>query len=161
MLSKKTKYALRALLLLAREHDKGPILIADIAQGEGIPKKFLELILLDLKNHGILQSKKGKGGGYLFAKPPEAITMGSVIRVLEGPLAPVPCVSQTAYMKCPECKDEMTCGIRIVMKDARDAIANILDGVSLADVLERVKDLEQQKYETFTYHIYMRRGHKS
>ena len=143
MLSKKAKYGLRALLLLAREHGKGPVLIADLARSERIPKKFLELILLDLKNHGVLQSKKGKGGGYSLGKVPEAISLGHVIRVLDGPLAPIPCVSQTAYLKCEECKDETTCGIRIVMKEVRDATARILDGTSLADVLNRVARLSK------------------
>jgi Rrf2 family protein len=134
ILSKKAKYALRALLLLAKEHGSGPVLISEMAQRESIPKKFLELILLDLKNQGVLQSKKGKGGGYFLGKSPEAITLGQVIRALDGPLAPLPCVSQTAYMKCEECTDETTCGIRIVMKEVRDATARILDHTSLADV---------------------------
>ncbi len=136
MLSKKAKYALKALLVLAREREQGPIVIAELAEREAIPKKFLERILLDLKNHGILQSKKGRGGGYFLGKSPDAITMGQVIRLLDGPLAPLPCVSQTAYMKCDECKDEVTCGIRTVMKDVRDATAKILDGTSLMDVLK-------------------------
>ncbi|MCI0529502.1 MAG: Rrf2 family transcriptional regulator, partial [Nitrospira sp.] len=142
MLSKKAKYALKALILLAKEQDRGPILISDLAQREAIPKKFLEFILLELKNHGILQSKKGKGGGYFLGKAPSEITLGHVIRILDGPLAPLPCVSQTAYMKCEECKDEITCGIRIVMKEVRDATARILDGTSLTDVLKNVKGIE-------------------
>jgi len=145
MLSKKAKYALRALLALAREEDRGPVLIADLAHRENIPKKFLEMILLELKKHGILQSKKGKGGGYSLSKPPEAISFGYVIRVLDGPLAPLPCVSQIAYMKCEECEDEETCGIRIVMKEVRDATARILDGTSLADVLEQVERNTRRK----------------
>ena len=136
MLTKKTKYALRALLLLAREHGHGPILISNVAQRESIPKKFLELILLDLKNQGVLQSKKGRGGGYFLGRAPQEISLGQVVRALDGPLAPVPCVSQTAYLKCEECKDEATCGIRILMKEVRDATARILDNTSLADVLE-------------------------
>jgi Rrf2 family protein len=139
MLSRKTKYALRALLLLAREHGHGPILISELAQRESIPKKFLESILLDLKHQGILQSKKGKGGGYLLAKAPKSICLGQVIRTLDGPLAPLPCASQTAYVRCEECRDEATCGIRIVMREVRDATARILDGTSLADVLGRVE----------------------
>jgi Rrf2 family protein len=137
MISKKTKYALKALIHLVREYDRGPILIADLARDERIPKKFLELILLTLKNNGVLQSRKGKGGGYYLGKPPQEISMGNVIRILEGPLAPVPCVSETAYARCQECADERTCGIRQVMKDVRDAMAGILDGTSLADLLER------------------------
>ena len=138
MLSKKAKYGLKALLLLAQHYEQGPLLISEIAQQEAIPKKFLELILLELKKQGILHSKKGKGGGYTLAKTPAMIKMGTIIRILDGPLAPLPCVSVTAYAKCQECKDEKTCGIRIVMKDVRDAIALILDSTSLDDVLKRV-----------------------
>lgn len=141
MLSKKAKYALQALLQLAEEYDRGPVLIADLAEREGIPKKFLELILLELRNQGILLSKKGKGGGYFLGKSPKAITLGQVIRILDGPLAPLPCVSQTAYMKCQECQDEETCGIRLVMKQVRDATAKILDTTSLADVAKRTAGL--------------------
>ena len=137
MLSKKAKYALRALLALAKAYRQGPILISDLAQRERIPKKFLELILLDLKRHGILQSKKGRGGGYFLSKPPQDIKFGQVIRILDGPLAPIPCVSQTAYVKCDECDDEASCGIRLVMKDVRDSTARILDGASLKAVLKR------------------------
>jgi Rrf2 family protein len=136
MISKKTKYALKGLLYLARKYNQGPILISDLARDERIPKKFLELILLTLKNNGILQSRKGKGGGYYLGKPPREISVGNVIRTLEGPLAPVPCVSESAYAKCKECLDERSCGIRFVMKDVRDAITSILDKTSLSDVLE-------------------------
>jgi|SRR5271157_6423743 len=138
MLSKKTKYALKALMVLAKEHGQGPVLISDIAQREDIPRKFLELILLELKNQGILQSKKGRGGGYFLAKPPRQVSVGHVIRVLEGPLAPLPCVSKTSYMRCRECRDERTCGIRMVMKEVRDATSKILDSTTLADMLKRV-----------------------
>jgi Rrf2 family protein len=144
MISKKTKYALKALIYLGREYDKGPILIADLAREERIPKKFLELILLALKNNGILQSRKGRGGGYSLAKDPVSIVLGKVIRTLEGPLAPVPCVSETAYAKCEECIDEQTCGIRMLMKNVRDAIARIYDGTTLADLLEQIEKSEQQ-----------------
>ncbi len=137
MLTKKTKYALKALLLLAREYDRGPVLIADLAQRERIPRKFLELILLDLKNHGILRSKKGKGGGYMLNKSPAAINLGQVIRVLDEPIALLPCVSQSAYQPCEECLDEASCRIRLVMKDVRDATTEILDNTSLADLMRR------------------------
>lgn len=153
MISKKTKYALKALIYLAREYDKGPILIADLAREENIPKKFLELILLALKNNGILQSKKGKGGGYFLGKSPEKISMGQVVRILEGPLAPVPCVSETAYARCEECDDEETCGIRMVMKDVRDAIAGILDNTTLADVLEKVEHARLKGNKILNYVI--------
>ena len=138
MLSQKAKYGLRALLALARKHEQAPVLISHLAETEDIPKKFLELILLELKKNGILHSKKGKGGGYLLGKAPEAIALGQVIRILDGPLAPLPCVSQTAYRKCDECEDENTCGIRMVMKEVRDETARILDGTTLADVLREI-----------------------
>jgi Rrf2 family protein len=145
MLSNKAKYALRALFALSRKYDQGPVLISDLAAEEGIPKKFLELILLELKNQGILQSKKGKGGGYFLGKNPDSITLGQVIRILDGPLAPLPCVSQIAYRKCDECEDEATCGIRIVMKEVRDATARILDSASLAAVLGRVESVTKEQ----------------
>ena len=153
MLSKKTKYGLRALLALARKRNQEPVQISDLADKEGIPKKFLELILLELKNKGILQSKKGKGGGYFLGKKPETITLGNVIRSLEGPLAPLPCVSQMAHRKCDECGDERSCGIRAVMQDVRDATAKILDGTSLADLIRRTELMEQDKNRVVAYAI--------
>jgi Rrf2 family protein len=153
MISKKTKYALKALIYLSREYNKGPILIADLARKERIPKKFLELILLALKNNGLLQSKKGKGGGYYLGKPPREITMGQAIRILEGPLAPVQCVSESAYETCEECASEASCGIRLVMKDVRDAIAGILDSTTFADVLDRIDRAEQ--LEAGALHFYI------
>src|SRR5260370_30684649 len=139
MLSHKSKYALKALLVLSEEYGNGPLLISDIAEREHIPKRFLELILLELKNHGILRSKKGKGGGYLLSKPPAQLSVGHVLRMLEGPLALLPCVSKTAYEKCEECRDEKTCGIRLLMKEVRDATATILDSTTFADVLKRAR----------------------
>ena len=153
MLSSKTKYALQAVLVLAEEYDRGPVLISTLAERERLPKKFLELILLELKNHGLLRSKKGKGGGYALARPPAEITMGHVIRVLDGPLAPTPCVSQTAYHRCGECRDEARCGIRLVMKDVRDATARILDNTSLADVLLRTQEASAQQRAVPMYYI--------
>jgi Rrf2 family protein len=142
MLSNKAKYALKALLVLAEDYGHGPMLISDLAEREGIPKKFLEHILLELKKHGLLQSQKGKGGGYLLGKPPGSVTFGQVIRILDGPLAPVSCVSQMAYQRCKECKDEATCGVRIVMKETRDAIAEVLDGVTLTEALKKMKHVK-------------------
>jgi len=138
VLSRKSKYGLKALLTLAREQDRGPVLISDLADRDRIPKKFLEAILLELKRNGIVESRKGKGGGYFLRRKPEEITFGAVIRVLEGPLAWVPCVSQTAYMKCVECVDEETCGVRVAMKEVRDATAKILDNTTLADINGRL-----------------------
>ncbi len=145
MLSHKSKYALKALLLLSDEYGEGPLLISEIAERERIPKRFLELILLELKNHGVLRSKKGKGGGYTLSKPPDLLSVGLVLRMLEGPLAPLPCVSKTAYEKCAECRDEKTCGIRLLMKDVRDATATILDSTTFADVLGRSQKARKAK----------------
>ncbi len=145
MLSQKAKYAIRALLLLADENDGGPLLISHIAEEGRIPKKFLEQILLSLKNKGILHSRKGRGGGYSLGRPPEKISLGEVIRVLDGPLAPLPCVSQTAYRKCDDCPDENTCGIRIVMRQVREETARILDGTSLVNVLASSRRVKRRK----------------
>lgn len=124
--------------MLAQEAGRGPVLISELSEREAIPKKFLEAILLELKRHGVVQSKKGKGGGYFLRRKPSEITFGQVIRVLEGPLALVPCVSQMAYMKCAECVEEGTCGVRLAMKEVRDATADILDNTTLADINKRV-----------------------
>ena len=145
MISKKAKYGLQAMIHIANHHSEGNILIADIAQAEGISKKFLEMILLELKNHGLLKSKKGKGGGYALAKPLHQIFVGEILRILDGPLAPVPCVSQTAYQRCKDCLDENTCAIRFVMKDVRDAMANIVDRCTLEDLIQKSQDLRNQE----------------
>jgi Rrf2 family protein len=144
-LSQKTKYALRALQYLARAHGTGPVLISTMAKDEEIPQKFLEAILLDLKNHGILQSKKGRGGGYLLLRPSREIMLGDVIRLFDGPLAPLPCVSETAFRKCDECLDETVCPTRSVLKEVRDAMAAILDKTSIADLLDRSEKLQSEQ----------------
>src|ERR671925_994621 len=138
MLSKKAKYAIKALLALADPERSQPVRIADLARAEQIPPKFLELILLGLKNHGILQSRKGKGGGYRLARDPSQIFLGQIVRMFDGPLAPVPCASQTAYVPCADCRDEAVCGVRLAMKEVRDATARVLDGTSLASLREKV-----------------------
>ncbi|RDC61423.1 RrF2 family transcriptional regulator [Adhaeribacter pallidiroseus] len=140
MLSKKAKYALKALLYLTKNADKGLILISDISERERIPRKFLEAILVDLKTQGLLQSTRGKNGGYALVKDPSQISVGNVIRMIDGPLAPIPCVSHLYYRKCDECVDEITCEIRIVMKKVRDSTANILDTTYLTD-LEKMNTL--------------------
>jgi Rrf2 family protein len=131
MLSKKAKYAIKALLALADRDPDEPMRIADLARREQIPPKFLELILLGLRNQGILRSRKGKGGGYLLARDPKDIYLGQIVRMFDGPLAPVPCASQTAYVPCADCRSEAVCGVRLAMKEVRDATAKILDGTSL------------------------------
>lgn len=138
-LSKRGEYGMRALIALAASEDQGGVMqIREIAQREGIPVKFLEQILLALKNGGLVQSRMGSGGGYYLGKPADQITLGQVIRILDGPLAPVRCVSQMAYEKCG-CPDEESCGLRLVMLDVRNAISNILDNTTLADVTQRVR----------------------
>jgi Rrf2 family protein len=141
MLSKRSKYAIKALLALA-DHQRGePVRIADLAQEEQIPPKFLELILLGLKNQGILRSRKGKGGGYLLARDPSEIYLGQIVRMFDGPLAPVPCASQTAYVACADCPDEAVCGVHLAMKAVRDATATVLDGTSIASLRRQMADV--------------------
>jgi Rrf2 family protein len=144
MLSRKSKYGLKALLVLAQEAGRGPVLVSELAERDAIPTKFLEAILLELKRHGVVQSKKGKGGGYFLRRKPDAITFGEVIRVLDGPLAAVPCVSKVAYMKCAECVDERTCGVRLAMKEVRDATSDILDNTTLANVNARIARVRRE-----------------
>jgi Rrf2 family protein len=154
-LSQRTRYALSALQHLARAKDRGdgPILISRLSEEENLPQKFLEAILLELKNKGILQSKKGRGGGYALLRPPDLITLGEVIRLFDGPLAPLPCVSETAYRKCDECEDEKTCGTRSVMKEVRDAMARIVDQTTLAELLARSASLSRDAEKGGSYSI--------
>ncbi len=140
-LSKRGEYGLRAMIFLAEPDSDGRpamIQIKEISKRERIPTKFLEQILLALKNAGLLHSKMGAGGGYYLAKPAREITLGQIIRVLDGPIAPIKCVSQIAYEPC-ECPDEATCGLRMVMFDVRAAMSNILDQTSLEEVTKRVQ----------------------
>ena len=140
MLTKKSKYGLKALLVLAREHGLGPILTSQLAEREQIPKKFLELILLDLKHHGIVHSRKGPRGGYQLGRSPDRISLGEVVRILDGPLAQLPCVSVTAYMPCEECVSERDCAVRRVFKAVRDETAHILDGTTLPSAARLAED---------------------
>ena len=138
-LSKRGEYGVRAMIDLANwEGHNGIVQIKEIAEREHIPAKFLEQILLTLKNAGLLQSKMGMGGGYYLAKPADQINLGHIVRVLDGPLAPVRCVSQMAYESCG-CPDEQLCGLRMVMSDVRTAIADVLDRTTLADITKRVE----------------------
>jgi Rrf2 family protein len=137
MLSKRAKYGLRALVYLARRQGEGPIQIRDISDTLNIPRKFLEAILLDLRNEGMLRSRKGKEGGYLMERSPDTITIGRIVRFIDGPLAAVPCVSQTAYARCDDCPDEKTCVVRCIMKEVRDATAKILDETTLDQLVAR------------------------
>jgi Rrf2 family protein len=138
-LSKRGEYGLRAMIDLATwDNGDSLIQIKEIAEREHIPAKFLEQILLSLKNAGLLHSKMGVGGGYYLARPAAEISLGHIVRVLDGPLAPINCVSQMAYEPCG-CPDEETCGLRLVMLDVRNAISDILDNTTLADVGDRVE----------------------
>jgi Rrf2 family protein len=129
MLSNKGKYGLKAMIHLAGF--EGLCLAADIAERNRIPRKFLDAILLELKNAGLLTSKKGKGGGFHLARPADKITAGQVIRILDGSLAPIACASRTAYRRCADCPDEDACAIHDLMLDVRDSMALILDRTSI------------------------------
>ena len=131
MLSKKTKYGLKALSYLAKQEPNKPILISDISESENISKKFLESILLILKKNGILASKKGKGGGYYLLKLPSDIKISTVIRVLEGPIAMLPCVSLNYYEKCDDCNSEISCSLNRLMAQVRDSTLKILENKTL------------------------------
>jgi Rrf2 family protein len=135
MLSQKARYALHALIVLASHGGKQPMLIADIAEEANLPRKFLEQILVELKKRGIVQSLRGRSGGYLLGRAPRDISFAEVIRAIDGPLALSPCVSATAYHKCADCEDEETCAIRKVLMAARDATAEILESRTLASAL--------------------------
>ena len=146
-ISKRTQYGLKALVALGRQHGSGPVLISSLASEENIPLKFLEGILLDLKGHGLLESKRGKNGGYLLGRAPSSITIGAIIRAMEGPLAPLPCASERAFRPCEECPHIESCGTRIVMRQVRDAIAGVLDQTTLADVVRLVEEAKQRHVE--------------
>jgi Rrf2 family protein len=134
MLTQRSRYALRALIFIARSGSIAPVPISVIAADQKLPRKFLEIILLDLKNGGLVESFRGKMGGYRLAKPASAISFGEIIRLIEGPLALVPCVSVSAYQRCADCFEESTCVIRKTMLTVRDNTAAILDNTSLADL---------------------------
>jgi Rrf2 family protein len=153
MLTMKTKYALKALGQLASAPPGEPMLIADIAEREGIPRKFLEAILVELKQHGFVRSRKGRGGGYSLARNPDTVTLASVIRVIDGPIAPVPCLSRTAYRRCDGCKDEATCGVRLVLREAHAASVHVLESVTVADMAERQKSALRESLPVIRYSI--------
>ena len=134
MLTQRSRYAMRAMLFLAEQRmGAAPIAMARIAAEARVPRKFLELILADLRDAGLVHSHRGKMGGYCLSRPTHLVSLGEIIRVIEGPLALVPCVSRTAYRRCADCKSEADCAIRHAMMRVRDETARILDGTSLAD----------------------------
>ncbi|WP_055435104.1 RrF2 family transcriptional regulator [Lacinutrix algicola] len=134
MLSKKTKYGIKALVHLAKQEESSPVQIGTISLAENISQKFLESILLSLKKTGFLGSKKGKGGGYYLLKDPKDIPMTTVMRVLEGPIAMVPCVSLNFYEKCADCPDENTCAVNKIMLEVRDSTLKIFKNTTLHDL---------------------------
>lgn len=135
MLSKKTQYGLKALGYLASKYGEGPVLISEIAKKKKIPIKFLESILLQLKNKGVLHSKKGKGGGYFLANAPKKTSLAVAIRIVDGPIAMIPCVSLNFYEKCKDC-NEATCGLNKTMTWTRDATLKILEKKTLFDLID-------------------------
>jgi Rrf2 family protein len=137
VLSQKARYALHALIVLAEHGGREPMMIADIAEEARVPRKFLEQILLGLKKRGIVQSMRGRAGGYRLGRPAKEITFADIIRETDGPLALSPCVSVTAYHRCPDCEDEATCAIRKVLLAARDATADILESRTLAQAMSK------------------------
>jgi Rrf2 family protein len=145
MLSRKTKYAINALVYLARESKDGePIQISRIAESENIPRKFLEAILLELRHAGMLNSRKGKTGGYYLQKSTDEINIADVMRLFDGPIALLPCVAYKYYERCEECVDEETCGIRSVFSDVRSETVRMLKRASLAEIVKRSEALKRQ-----------------
>jgi len=141
MLSKKTQYSFYALVHLAKEYQKGPVLISKIAEAEKIPKKFLEAILIELKKNGYVDSKKGKGGGYFLIKPPNQVNLAEILRIFEGAIALLPCAAYNFYKPCSQCKDENKCGIRSIVKEIRDNTVKLLKSYTLASVVKKEKEL--------------------
>jgi Rrf2 family protein len=135
MISQKAKYALRALVALAKQPSGRPVFIGDIAEAQSIPKKFLEQILLDLKHHGLVASRRGKAGGYGLLRPADTISFGEVLRIIDGPIAPLPCLSKIAYRRCEDCSEESSCEVRRVFAQVADATRAVLDRTTIADAI--------------------------
>lgn len=149
MLTKKAKYGLKAMVDLARLAPGRSTFVAEVAERNAIPKKFLDAILGELRNAGMLTSKKGKAGGYMLAKSSDDITVGAIIRALDGPLAPINCASRSAYIPCDDCQDVRTCQVRLMMLEVRDAMSNILDQHSLSEM----RDIGPNEMASFVYEI--------
>lgn len=149
MLTKKAKYGLKAMVDLARLQPGRSTFVAEVAERNAIPKKFLDAILGELRNAGMLSSKKGKAGGYMLARPADDIMVGAIVRALDGPLAPLSCASRTAYVPCDDCEDVETCQVRLMMVDVREAISSVLDRRSLAEM----RDLGDAAMASFVYQI--------
>jgi len=135
----KVKYALKALLYLARQQDQGPTLIADIALSENIPKKFLEAILLELRSSGILHNRKGKGGGYMLARPVDALSVGQIVEIFDGPMMAPVCVTYSAVLNCHMCDQAHQCGLKLIMEQVRNVVTTLLADTKLADILSQIE----------------------
>lgn len=145
MISKKTKYALKAVLFLVEKYASGePVLIAEIAEKESIPKKFLEAILLELRKKGLLQSKKGKGGGYLLARHPNQISFGEVFGIFEDPFALLPCLGPMPHRRCDECRTGNVCGIRVVMQEIHKVTTSIMNITTFQEIRDRMGSSQQE-----------------
>ena len=142
MISQKAKYALRALLVLCKAGPETSLMISDIAKAQAIPKKFLEQILLELKRAGIVMSRRGRLGGYVLLRPADKITFGEVLRLIDGPIAPLPCLSKIAYRRCADCQDEATCEIRHVFAGVVKAQREVLDHTTFADAVAKGRIVE-------------------
>jgi Rrf2 family protein len=153
-LSTRGEYALRALLVLGRDYqeDDAVVRIQEISSQQNIPKRFLEQILNDLKSARVVESKRGVAGGYRLSRPPEKITLAEIIRHVEGALAPISCVSERFYEKC-SCPDEARCAIRSVMKEARDAVVKVVERITLAEMCERARKLQQEPMNAMDFII--------
>ena len=149
MLTNKGKYGLTAMVHLAGIEPGALAQVADIAEVNSISKKFLDHILTELRHAGLVYSKKGRGGGYALARPAHEIRVGAIVRALDGPLAPIPCASVTAFRPCEDCADLNTCAVRLIMVDARNAVANVLDNRSLAEL----RTLTNPRELAAMYHI--------
>jgi Rrf2 family protein len=149
MLTNKGKYGLKAMVHLAGAAAGKPVLVTEIAERNGIPKKFLDAILGELRNAGFVRSRKGPGGGYALARPPQDIRVGHVIRALDGPLAPIACASRAAYQPCEDCEDVDTCAVRLIMVQVRDAISTVLDHRTLAEM----RAMSEAERTDFVYSI--------
>lgn len=138
MISQKARYALRALVALTRAGEGNSLMISEIARDHDIPKKFLEQILLELKRSGIVMSRRGKAGGYLLLKNPNDVSFGEVLRIIDGPIAPLPCLSKIAYRRCIDCRSEADCEIRHVFSKVTDATRSVLDSTTLNDAVDGI-----------------------
>jgi Rrf2 family protein len=150
VLTKKGKYGLKAMVHLAQSPPGRPVPVMEISEKQSIPKKFLDAILCELRNSGFVHSKMGKGGGYSLARPASDITVGELVRAIDGPLAPVHCASKTRYRRCDDCFDENTCAVRRIMQQAQQALSDVLDHCSLEEMRDRAR---QEAAEALFYDI--------